>query len=131
MFWGRDSRPPPCASIASVKDEDDPGDRPFWDLIEDRRRSFLIESTSAAAKSGKRRVVPKPLCVACGRPIDDFRNPIEGSGSDLVSITRNSRKGPLTVTQTGVFPFHRECIDSSRMRAEAEGLVWGDDDRAT
>ena len=118
-------------NLEASENERDPGDLPFWDLIQSRWSSFLIEATSGVGRKRGRRVVPaKPPCVACGEAIGNFRDPltsVSGPGN-MVMVRRKTRVGPFTQSEGLLFPFHQDCIESSRMKAEAEGLIWGDDD---
>lgn len=103
-------------------------DWPFWELIQGRWRTFLIEAGAGKRKGGS--VAPtKPPCVACGETIEDFRDPVSsraGQGN-MVMIRRTKRISAFTQSEGLLVPFHPRCVAAARVRAEAEGLIWGDD----
>jgi hypothetical protein len=114
-----------------VENERGSGEQPFWDLIQSRWSSFLLEATSESRRKGGQRVAPaNPPCIACGEAIGDFQDPLGGGSPTgaMVMVKRKTRVGPFTQSEGLLFPFHRACLESARVMAEAEGLIWGDVD---
>ena len=94
---------------------------PFWDLIQGRWSTFLEQTDprSGYGRRGKTHGSRVP-CVACGLPMD-------GPALNLVMVRRTTKVGSFTQTEGLRFPFHPRCVESARIEAEREGLLWGDD----